>query len=85
MNCSFSTEDRLSANEAAVLAAVFWLSISAPDTPITVRAIADSAGLSLATTHNQLDRLKLRGLVTWEVGHASTLRPAVQIIEVSHG
>lgn len=50
------------------------------DGRVTMRQVADGAGLSLTTTKKHLDSLRLEGLVTWDEGTNGTLRPRVAVV-----
>lgn len=47
---------------------------------VTVRAVADRCGRSIATTWATLDRLERDGLVVHEPGRDATLRPLVAVV-----
>ena len=46
----------------------------------TMREVAAERGCSLSSAVAQLERLRNAGLVTWEDGHAATLRPLVSVV-----
>lgn len=46
----------------------------------TVRAVAETVGINLSTTHWHLRRLRRQGLVTWEDGRTGTLRATVKVV-----
>ena len=62
------------ASEAAVLFAVIH-----QERP-TVRSVAETTHLTPSCVHDQLIQLRAKGLVTWTVGAAATLRPAVSVV-----
>lgn len=50
------------------------------DGMVTMRQVADGAGVSLACAHDHLKALRSDGLVTWEDGKHGTLRPIVEVV-----
>ena len=69
-----STEP-VSPKTAAVLAAVFH--IHSAQGRVTVRECVTATGTSVGTVHLSLKELKSYGLVDWEPGLSSTLRPTL--------
>ncbi len=47
---------------------------------VTMRQVADGAGLSLTTTKRHLDALRAEGMVTWDLGTNGTLRPTCEVV-----
>lgn len=68
-------ERAISHAPTATLLAV--LRCHARDGRATVRSVAAERGRSVSSTHRQLERLRLEGLVDWQDGTAGTLHPVV--------
>lgn len=60
-------------NQLAILAALSE-HLALRGYPPTLRELGTATGVPFRTVHNQLERLRARGYVTWEDGQPRTLR-----------